>query len=163
MRGEQRFQCKLCNHYFVLETKEIVEGKGNNQTTIIDVSKHLVVSISTVSRALNNKLDINQKTKETIIQTAIDLDYKRKFLAQSLHKGSTNMIGIIVPDVEHLFFKAVLVGIQQVANNNRYRIIVCHSNESHRIEALNTETLMACRVGLLIILKKRLHLNTSGN
>jgi LacI family transcriptional regulator len=151
LRGEQRFQCKLCNHYFVLETNEIVESKGNNQTTIIDVAKHLGVSISTVSRALNNKLDINQKTKETIIQTAIDLDYKPNFLAQSLHKGSTNMIGIIVPDVEHPFFAAVLAGIQQVANNTGYRIIVCHSNESHRIEVLNTETLMACRVdGLLI-------------
>lgn len=151
LRGQQRFLCKLCNHHFVLEMNEIAETKGNNPTTIIDVAKHLGVSISTVSRALNNKSDINQKTKDTIIQAAIDLDYKPNFLAQSLHKGSTHTIGVIVPDVEHPFFAAVLAGIQQVANNTGYRIIVCHSNESHRIEVLNTETLMACRVdGLLI-------------
>lgn len=109
------------------------------------------VSISTVSRALNNKSDISQKTKDAIIQAAIELDYKPNFLAQSLNKGSTHTISVIIPDVGHPFFAAVLAGIQQVANNTGYRIIVCHSNESYRIEVLNTETLMACRVdGILI-------------
>jgi LacI family transcriptional regulator len=151
LRGRQRFQCKLCNHYFVLEVNEPVNPKKNNPTTIIDVAKHLGVSISTVSRALNNKADINHSTKQAILKAAAELDYKPNFLAQSLHKGSTHTIGVIVPDVGYPFFAAVLAGIQQVANNIGYRIIVCHSNETHRIEVLNTETLMACRVdGLLI-------------
>lgn len=152
LRGQQRFHCKLCNHHFV---NEIIAAetstRENSQITIIDVAKHLGVSVSTVSRALNNKTDINPKTKDAIIQAALDLDYKPNFLAQSLHKGSTHTIGVIIPDVEHPFFAAVLAGIQQVASNTGYRIIVCHSNESHRTEVLNTETLMACRVdGLLI-------------
>lgn len=152
LRGQQRFHCKLCNHHFVVEINGVETlTKENNATTIIDVAKHLGVSISTVSRALNNKPDINQNTKEVILKAALELDYKPNFLAQSLHKGSTHTIGVIVPDVEHHFFATVLAGIQQVANNTGYRIIVCHSNESHRIEVLNTETLMACRVdGLLI-------------
>ena len=143
---------KSCNHHFLLKTNEISAiTKGNSPITIIDVAKHLGASISTVSRALNNKSDINQKTKITIIQAANDLDYKPNFLAQSLHKGSTHTIDVIVPDVEHPFFAAVLAGIQQVPNNTGYRIIVCHSNESHHIEVINTETLMACRVdGLLL-------------
>ncbi|GAB2612841.1 LacI family DNA-binding transcriptional regulator [Emticicia sediminis] len=142
----------MCNHHFVNEISAAeASPKENSQITIIDVAKHLGVSVSTVSRALNNKTDINPKTKDAIIQAALDLDYKPNFLAQSLHKGSTHTIGVIIPDVEHPFFAAVLAGIQQVANNTGYRIIVCHSNESHRIEVLNTETLMACRVdGLLI-------------
>jgi LacI family transcriptional regulator len=150
LRGRQRFLCKLCNHHFVLATSEIPKFK-NSPTTIIDVAKHLGVSISTVSRALNNKADINESTKQAILQAAIDLDYKPNFLAQSLHKGSTHTIGVIVPDVGYPFFASVLTGIQQVAHKTGYRIIVCDSNESQQIEVLNTETLLACRVdGLLI-------------
>lgn len=152
LRGRQRFHCKLCNQYFVIEEHNPeIAARENTPTTIIDVAKHLGVSISTVSRALNNKPDINQNTKEAILKAALELDYKPNFLAQSLHKGNTYTIGVIVPDVEHPFFATVLAGMQQVANNTGYRIIVCHSNESLRIEMLNTETLMACRVdGLLI-------------
>ncbi|GGD52322.1 LacI family transcriptional regulator [Emticicia aquatilis] len=135
----------------MLKSNQPQPTKSNNPITIVDVANFLGVSISTVSRALNNKSDINQKTKDAIIQAAIDLDYKPNFLAQSLNKGSTHTIGVIVPDVGHPFFASVLAGIQQVANNTGYRIIVCHSNESYRIEVLNTETLMACRVdGILI-------------
>ena len=59
---------------------------------------------------LNNKPDINQNTKEVILKAALELDYKPNFLAQSLHKGSTHTIGVIVPDVEHHFFATVLAG-----------------------------------------------------
>lgn len=86
LRGLQRFHCKLCDFYFVIQLKDIeTTTKKNNPITIIDVAKHLGVSISTVSRALNNKADINQKTKDAIIKAALDLDYKPNFW----HKACT--------------------------------------------------------------------------
>jgi LacI family transcriptional regulator len=125
--------------------------KSNRQSTINDVANQLGISISTVSRALNDKYDVNPETKRAILQAAAELDYKPNFLAQSLHKGRTHTIGVIVPDVEYPFFAKVLAGIEQIANNTGYRIIVCHSNESQQREVLNTNTLLACRVdGLLI-------------
>ncbi len=151
LRGRQRFFCKLCNFNFVVEGETESKKKKTHQTTIVDVAKHLGVAISTVSRALNDKSDISQETRELVLKAAMELDYRPNFMAQSLHKGETRTIGVIVPDVEHPFFARVLAGIQKVANNTGYRIIVCHSNESYEIETLNIETLLACRVdGLLV-------------
>jgi len=72
-------------------------------------------------------------------------------LAQSLNRGKTNTIGVVIPNVELPFFATALASMQQIAIETGYRIIVCHSSESQEIEILNTETLIACRVdGLLI-------------
>ena len=62
LRGQQQYPCKLCNHFFALKSNQLQPAKSNNPTTIIDVANFLGVSISTVSRALNNKSDISQKT-----------------------------------------------------------------------------------------------------
>lgn len=151
IRGNQRFFCKICNQHFILESTPKSDLKRHGQSTITDVAKALGVSISTVSRALNDKSDINPDTKKAILQAALELDYRPNLLAQSLHKGKTNTIGVIIPDVEHPFFAKVLAGIQQIANNSCFRIIVCHSNESKSAEIINTETLINCRVDGLII------------
>ncbi|NBA88628.1 substrate-binding domain-containing protein [Emticicia sp. CRIBPO] len=151
IRGNQRFFCKICSQHFILENAFKSDLKKNGQSTITDVANALGVSISTVSRALNDKSDINPDTKKAILQAAMELDYRPNLLAQSLHKGKTNTIGVIIPDVEHPFFAKVLAGIQQVANSSCFRIIVCHSNESKSAEILNTETLIDCRVDGLII------------
>jgi transcriptional regulator with XRE-family HTH domain len=104
IRGNQRFFCKICNQHFVLENIASPRIKSNRQSTINDVANHLGISISTVSRALNDKYDVNPETKRAILQAAAELDYKPNFLAQSLHKGRTHTIGVIVPDVEYPFF-----------------------------------------------------------
>lgn len=151
LRGKQRYYCKLCDLYFILENIDVKPPKKSVQTTIVDLAKHLGISVSTVSRALNDKSDISQHTRNTVLQAARELDYKPNLLAQSLNKGKTNTIGVVIPNVELPFFATALAKIQQVAIDTGYRTIVCHSSESQEIEILNTETLISCRVdGLLI-------------
>lgn len=151
LRGSQRFYCKQCDFNFVLDTESIKPIKKSGQVTIVDLAKHLGISVATVSRALNDKSDISQHTRKTVLEAANLLDYKPNLLAQSLNKGKTNTIGVVIPNVELPFFATALAKMQQVALGSGYRIIVCHSSESEEIEVLNTETLIACRVdGILL-------------
>jgi LacI family transcriptional regulator len=134
-----------------LENENAKSPQKANQATIVDLAKHLGIAASTVSRALNGKADISPFTRQAVMQAAIDLDYRPNLLAQSLNKGKTNTIGVVIPNVELPFFATALASMQQVAINTGYRIIVSHSSECEAIEKLNTETLIACRVdGLLI-------------
>jgi LacI family transcriptional regulator len=151
LRGKQRFFCKLCNFHFVLEHENVKSPQKTNQTTIVDLAKHLGIAASTVSRALNGKSDISPFTRKAVMQAATDLDYRPNLLAQSLNKGKTNTIGVVIPNVELPFFATALASMQQVAIDTGYRIMVCHSSECEAIEKLNTETLISCRVdGLLV-------------
>lgn len=168
LRGKQRFYCKDCGIYFTIEMGDKVKSNKNHQVTIIDIAKSLGVSPSTVSRALNNKSEINVNTRQEILRVANALDYKPNLLAQSLNRGETHTIGVIIPNIERPFFAGVLAGIQNVASAAGYRVIICQSNETHQTEILNVQALMASRVdGLLISHSKetasfehlKLHLN----
>lgn len=151
LRGSQRYYCKQCDFYFVLENESSRITKKSSQITIVDLARHLGISVATVSRALNDKSDISPLTRKAVLEAVNQLDYKPNLLAQSLNKGKTNTIGVVIPNVELPFFATALAKMQQVALGSGYRIIVCHSSESEEIEKLNTETLISCRVdGILL-------------
>ncbi|MDZ7935429.1 MAG: substrate-binding domain-containing protein [Emticicia sp.] len=151
LRGKQRYHCKDCGIYFTLEFDDITRNNRTHQVTIIDIAKLLGVAPSTVSRALNNKSEINANTRQEILRVANELDYKPNLLAQSLNSGETHTIGVIIPNIERPFFAGVLAGIQEVASNSGYRVMICQSNESHQTEIQNIQALITSRVdGLLL-------------
>lgn len=168
LRGKQRYYCKNCEIHFTIKNPQESIVRKSHQITIIDIARTLGVAPSTVSRALNNKAEINPETRQAILKVAYELDYKPNLLAQSLNRGETHTIGVIIPNIERPFFAGVLAGIQNVATNGGYRVIICQSNETHHTEILNVQALMASRVdGLLISHSKetysfdhiKLHLN----
>jgi LacI family transcriptional regulator len=151
VRGKQRLYCKACALYFSISPPNQPVSKKQHQTTIIDIAKTLGVSPSTVSRALNNSSEINENTRAEIIRVANELDYRPNLLAQSLNRGETHTIGVVIPDIQRPFFAGVVAGIQKVASEAGYRVMICQSNESHNTEILNVQALVASRVdGLLI-------------
>lgn len=151
IRGEQRFHCKACVVYFTNKPKSEAPLRKKWQPTILDIAESLGVSPSTVSKALNNRSDINPDTRKAILEAAIQLDYKPNLLAQSLHRGRSNTIGVIIPNIVRPFFSGVLAGIQHVASQAGYRVMTCQSDEKAHIEKENIEALVASRVdGLLI-------------
>jgi LacI family transcriptional regulator len=151
LRGRQRYFCKECDLYFTIYLPDLAIVKKKSQTTIVDIAKVLGVSASTVSRALNKSSEINENTRREILKVANELDYRPILLAQSLHRGETHTIGVVVPDIQRPFFAGVLACIQQVATEAGYRVIICQSNESHNTEILNVQALFESRVdGLLI-------------
>ncbi len=102
--------------------------------TIKDIANHLNVSISTVSKALNDSYEISETTKEKIRKYAKENNYQPNVTALSLKSKKTKTIGIIIPNMLNYFFAQVFKGIEKIASQKGYKIISCISNESHEKE-----------------------------
>lgn len=109
--------------------------------TIKDIAKEFNVSISTVSKALNDSYEISISTKEKIQKYAKANNYKPNFNALSLKNRQTKTIGIIIPNMLNYFFAQVFNGIEKIANDRGYKIISCISNESFKKEVETIEML----------------------
>lgn len=118
--------------------------------TIKDIARHLNISASTVSRALRNASDVNMDTKNAVMVLAEDLKYQPNRLALSLRKQQTHTIGVIVPNLDHVM-STMIKGIDEVALEAGYTIMVCQSNESFGREMVNTKRLLDSLVDGFII------------
>lgn len=151
VRGRQRFHCKACDFRFTVAPTDSLPEQRKPQTTLSDIARSLGVASSTVSRALNGRTDINAATRQVIVEAARQLDYQPNHLAQSLKYSATNTIGVVIPDIERPFFANVVSGIQQVADEAGYQVMICQSKESYETELRTVRALLASRVdGLLI-------------
>lgn len=125
------------------------------QITIKDIGRALQISPSTVSRALKNHPDISQATKDAVNEYARTHNYKPNALALSLRMSKNNTIGVILPEINNYFFSSVLSGIEEIANNEGFNVILCQSSENYEKEVQNTKALINSRVaGVLASLCK---------
>ena len=111
------------------------------KVTLKQIAKELDVSISTVSKALRNSVEISEDTKEKVQAFAKLYNYKPNNIALSLKNRKTKTIGVIIPEIVHHFFSKVIRGIELVANKRGYNVIVGLSNESFDKEVINMEML----------------------
>ena len=119
--------------------------------TIKELSKILEVSISTVSKALNDSYEISDSTKERIKAAAKTYNYKPNKLAVNLKSGKTNTIGVVLPSIKNFFMSRVLRGIDSVIANSKYNIIISITNESFDKEVQSVQTLSNGLVDAIII------------
>ena len=127
----------------------------SSQVTIKDIAKALGISASTVSRALKDHPDISRDTKDAVNDLAKRLHYKPNAVALSLKSSKTNTIGVIIPELVHYFFSSVISGIEDVAYDAGYNVMICQSNEKYEREIINTQALLSNRVeGALISISK---------
>jgi LacI family transcriptional regulator len=111
------------------------------KVTLKQIAKELDVSISTVSKSLRNSHEISEDTRQKVQAFAKLYNYRPNNIALSLKNKKTKTIGIIIPEIVHHFFATVISGIEQVANEKGYNVIVCLSNESFDKEVINMEVL----------------------
>lgn len=109
--------------------------------TIKDVAKRLNCSISSISRAFNDKYDIKKETRELILATAKEMGYSPNPMAKSLLKQCSNQIGVVVPEFINSFFPEVIIGIQEVFFKKGYQVLIMQSNESYINEIENVKAL----------------------
>jgi LacI family transcriptional regulator len=121
------------------------------QFTIKDLARELGISPSTVSRALRDHPDISLSTKRRVTEAAELHNYHPNQLAQSLQKKRSSTIGVIVPEIRHNFFSTAISGIEEVAYEHGYTIMVCQSGETLAREVINTQALVSHRVAGLLI------------
>lgn len=120
--------------------------------TIKDIARIVNVSTATVSRVLNGAGGYNEETQKKIMDIANELGYRRNEMARSLVKNSSNIIGVIMPDVATIFYGDIVNGIESIAHTNGYSVILSHSGiNGERIE--ECVNLMAERKvdGLIIV------------
>ncbi len=109
--------------------------------TLKQIARELDVSISTVSKALSNSIEISDDTKQKIQAFAKLYNYRPNNIALSLKNRKTNTIGILIPEIVHHFFSKVIRGVEMVANKRGYNVIIGLSNESFAKEVINMEML----------------------
>jgi LacI family transcriptional regulator len=123
--------------------------------TLKDLAKILNLSISSVSKAINNSPEISKLTKIKVQNTALLYKYTPNKSAQNLKSKRTKTIGVIVPDLLSHFFAMAIHGIETEANSKGYKIIICLSNETRKKESESIKTLINGSVdGLIISLSK---------
>lgn len=111
------------------------------KVTLKQIARELDVSISTVSKALSNSKEISEDTTQKIQAFAKLYNYRPNNIALSLKNRKTKTIGILIPEIVHHFFSTVIRGIELVANQRGYNVIVGLSNESFTKEIINMEML----------------------
>ncbi|MCC8408403.1 LacI family transcriptional regulator [Mucilaginibacter sp. UR6-1] len=119
--------------------------------TIKDIARALGISPSTVSRALRDSYEIGAETKQKVLDYARQINYHGNPVAQSLRNKRSNSIGVLVADVANSFFAQAINGIESVAYQNGYNIIISQSHEEYEREKANMQHLASRSVdGLLM-------------
>jgi LacI family transcriptional regulator len=119
--------------------------------TIKDIGKALGLSTSTVSRALRGSYEISAETKKLVLEYAERINYRPNPIALSLKERRNHSIGVIVCEIANNFFSQAISGIDSIAYNSGYHVIISQSHESFERETVITDYLASRSVdGLLV-------------
>ena len=130
-----------------------------HQTTMKRIAGELGVSITTVSKVLNNQPDISDATRTRVLAKVEELGYQRNAVARSLSLRRTHTLGIVIPDLMHSFFVEVIAGVEPVASAGGYGLLLCSSGEDANKERAELEMLRGRQVDGVVVASA----NASGN
>lgn len=119
--------------------------------TMKRIAGQLGVSITTVSKVLNNHADISEATRARVMAKVAELGYQPNAVARSLTLRSTRTIGIVIPDLMHSFFVEIIAGLEKVASAKGYGLLLCSSNEDARKERAELEMLRQRQVDAIVL------------
>ncbi len=126
--------------------------------TIKDIARALGISTSTVSRALRDSYEISPETKQMVLECAEKLNYRPNPIALSLKERRSRSIGVVVCEIANNFFSQVINGIESIAYDRGYNVIISQSRESYERELIDLQYLASRSVdGLLISLSTETH------
>src|SRR5215471_12661640 len=128
-------------------------------TTMKRIAGELGVSITTVSKVLNNHDDISEATRSRVLAKVEELGYQRNAVARSLSLRRTHTLGIVIPDLMHSFFVEVIAGVEPVASARGYGLLLCSSGEDANKERAELEMLRGRQVDGVVVASA----NASGN
>jgi DNA-binding LacI/PurR family transcriptional regulator len=117
-----------------------------------DIARKAGVSIATVSRVLNNSGNVNEATRARILKAIRELNYQPSRVAKRLRSksASSNLLGVLLPDIQNPFYVDVFRGIEETAYNRNYAIILCNYGQDEKKEKLYLEILQSEAIDGLI-------------
>lgn len=127
------------------------DRKKNTGITLKEVASALGVSTMTVSRAINNRPNVDAETRQRIVETARKMGYTPNLIAKSLVSNRTFTIGVVVPEISHSFFPEVVHSIEEVAKTHHYHILLSTTSDDFDTERRSIDLLRSKRVdGILL-------------
>ena len=119
--------------------------------TLKDVARETGLTVSTVSRVLNNRGYISKEAREKVYEAMKKLNYQPNEVARSLSKQTTNTIGVILPHIDHPYFSRLLSSLETAAYLNEYKLMVFNSNERDDKEVKYLDMCRGIRVAGIIL------------
>lgn len=126
--------------------------------TIKDVAERAGVSVTTVSRVLNNRGSLSEKTREKVHAAMEELNYYPNQLAVNLFRKRSMLVGLIVPDVSHPFYATEIKYIEEYLYERGYKLMLCNAGDDHKREKEYLTMLQRNKVDGIIIASHTLHL-----
>ncbi|HEY8541844.1 MAG TPA: LacI family DNA-binding transcriptional regulator [Pseudothermotoga sp.] len=128
-----------------------MKKNGNSTSNIKSVAKLAGVSISTVSRVINNPESVSEELRVRVRDAIQQLGYHPNQIARSLRTGSTKLIGFIIPDITNPAFLLMVKGAEDFLKRKGYTFIVCGTDHSTREETKLLRTLLSQNVEGMIV------------
>lgn len=119
--------------------------------TLKDVAKETGLTVSTVSRVLNNRGYISEETRKKVYEAMKKLNYRPNEVARSLSKQTTNTIGVIVPHIRHPYFAELISNLESQAYHYGHKILLFNSQEKNEKEWEYMEMCTSNRVAGVIL------------
>jgi DNA-binding LacI/PurR family transcriptional regulator len=119
--------------------------------TIADVAGRAGVSVSTAARVLSGRGYAAEETRRLVLEAAKDLGYVPNQIARSLRTRRTNLVGLLVGDVENSFYSIIAKNVESVAKGAGYHVVLCNSDDDPRIEREYLKLLEAMHVDALVV------------
>jgi LacI family transcriptional regulator len=117
-----------------------------------EIARMAGVSLGTVSHVLNNTAKVREPKRSRVLEAVQAAGYQPSQLARGLRRDTTNMIGMIIPDITNPFFPAVVRGAEDMAFSNGYRLILCNTDNDHAKELIHLNELRTyLPAGLIVI------------
>jgi LacI family transcriptional regulator len=120
------------------------------RVTIKDIANEAGVSITTVSRVLNNREDVNEKTREKVLKIIEKYNYNPNSVARSLVMNKTYTIGLIVPDISNPFFAEIARAVDDELRGYGYSVLVCNTDNKKQREKESIDLLRSKQVDSII-------------
>ena len=118
---------------------------------IKDIAKMAGVSVTTASRVLNDHPYVSEEKRKAVIEIVEKLNYSQNANAVHLSKGKTNIVGVILPYINHPCFDAMVGGMMEVALAHNYRVLLCQTNYNKKEEMKSLHMLKTKQLDGLII------------
>jgi LacI family transcriptional regulator len=120
--------------------------------TMKQIAEHAQVSLGTVSHVVNGTVPVKKELRQRVLTSIRVLKYQPSQLARGLRRKSTNMLGMVIPDITNPFFPAVVRGVEDVAFEEGYRLVLCNTDNDAAKEKAHLEQLRSYHpAGLLVI------------
>lgn len=119
--------------------------------TIKDVALKADVSIATVSRVLNNRGSLSEKTKKLVFEAMKELDYQPNEIARTLSKQRSKILGVIIPSMTHPFYATLSSSIEHYAFERGYKLMICNSSFETKKEQIYLEMLRRNMVDGIVV------------